>query len=293
MLRALRDGCGLTQDRWAAFVGVSRKSVQRWEAGQAVPDANAEAAIVDLCRERRVFSSSFQGAAHGLPPTALTEALTSARVGRPDRGTLSVPDRNQAACEAGVVGDLLGRADDLARLREAFGVSRLVTLTGPGGVGKTALATSFAATKAAESGTVFVAVAPIGQAALVPVVIASAVGVRQAGSSTLRDALVAALAGRSETLVIDNFEHVIDSAPLVAELLASCPTLRVLATSRQPLGLPGEHEMALEALEVGDAVALGQRRGSRSPAHRSQPAPRAQGDVGRPRQPSNRPPAGH
>src|SRR5581483_10591505 len=82
LLRSLREACGLTQDRWAAFVGVSRKTVQRWESGDAVPDAGAEAAILALCDERQVVGGGRPHAAVPLSATEISEVLVGARAAR-------------------------------------------------------------------------------------------------------------------------------------------------------------------------------------------------------------------
>jgi predicted ATPase/DNA-binding CsgD family transcriptional regulator len=129
---------------------------------------------------------------------------------------------------------------------------RLVTLTGPGGVGKTRLALRLAGDLAGDfpDGVVFVPLAPIRESAFVPSAIAQALAVREADGRPLREVLEAFLRGRRLLLVLDNFEHVAAAASLVAELLGACPGLAVLATSRSPLRLRGEQEFPLGPLTV-------------------------------------------
>ncbi|OXM71169.1 BTAD domain-containing putative transcriptional regulator [Amycolatopsis vastitatis] len=152
----------------------------------------------------------------------------------------------------------VGRGDELRQVAELLARNRLVTLTGPGGTGKTRLAVEIAA---AEAGTVaFVELAPHGGPDVVRAVL-SALGLRDAPTAALAAArggpqdplerLVSALHDRSTLLVLDNCEHVVDvAARLTARLLAACPGLRVLATSREPLGITGEQLAPVPRLAV-------------------------------------------
>jgi predicted ATPase/DNA-binding CsgD family transcriptional regulator len=131
---------------------------------------------------------------------------------------------------------------------------RLVTLTGPGGVGKTRLALRVAEALAAEfaDGAVFVPLAAVADPDLVTPTIAQALGLRDAGQRSPADRLADALRERRLLLVLDNFEHLLAAAPLVADLLARCPRLAVLATSRAPLRLAAEHVFPVPPLGVPD-----------------------------------------
>jgi predicted ATPase/DNA-binding CsgD family transcriptional regulator len=132
----------------------------------------------------------------------------------------------------------------------------LQTMTGPGGVGKTRLALAIAqdvATSFAD-GVVWVDLAPLADAALVPTTIASALSVTPVPSRPLREDLARALRPRQLLLLLDNCEHVLDeTAALVGFLLPRCPTLRVLATSRAPLHLQGEQILPIEPLPLPEA----------------------------------------
>jgi predicted ATPase/DNA-binding CsgD family transcriptional regulator len=130
----------------------------------------------------------------------------------------------------------------------------LVTLTGPGGVGKTRLALRLAEDLAGDfpDGVVFVPLAPISEFAFVPSAVAQAVGVREAGGRPLSEVLETFLRGRRLLLVLDNFEQVVDAAPFVSALIAACPDLKALVTSRTALRVLGEQEFAVPPLTLPD-----------------------------------------
>jgi predicted ATPase/DNA-binding SARP family transcriptional activator len=153
---------------------------------------------------------------------------------------------------------LVGRRAQVDELTELLRRVRLVTLTGPGGTGKTRLALEAAAELAAhfEDGVYFVALAPEKDPDLVPDAIAGALGVEEHPGQPVAETLKAHLMGRRLLLVTDNFEHVAGAAPVVGELLAAAPELKVLATSRSRLRLYGEHEYAVPPLAEAEAVDL-------------------------------------
>jgi predicted ATPase/class 3 adenylate cyclase len=152
---------------------------------------------------------------------------------------------------------LVGRTDALARVEELLerGV-RLVTITGPGGAGKSRLALEVAARQAVERPVHLVGLAPVSDAELVPSAIARAIGAREEGSRSALESTADALSGTGALLYLDNLEHLAPAAVHVAEVLDSVPDVQVLATSRTPLRLSTEHVLPLEPLSIEDAVTL-------------------------------------
>jgi non-specific serine/threonine protein kinase len=151
----------------------------------------------------------------------------------------------------------VGRDRELARLRELLPGARLVTLTGPAGTGKTRLAVEAARERAAAGAEVcWVGLADLHEPGLVPAAILAAVaGGAGGGAREPLAALAATIGERSLLLVLDNLEHLSAAAPALAELLARCPRLALLTTSRGPLRIGGEVELAVPPLAVGEAAA--------------------------------------
>jgi predicted ATPase/DNA-binding CsgD family transcriptional regulator len=150
----------------------------------------------------------------------------------------------------------IGRGQEVAAVEHLLQRSevRLLTLTGPGGIGKTRLALQVAAelSEVFPDGVYFVNLAPIRDPGFVVPTIAEALDVKEIAEQSLLDLLKAFLQEKQLLLLLDNFEQVVSAALQVAELLAACPQLKVLVTSRMVLHVRAEHEFAVPPLSVPD-----------------------------------------
>src|SRR5271165_4710933 len=154
---------------------------------------------------------------------------------------------------------LIGRDAEVSNLQAALRSHRLVTLAGVGGVGKTRLALEVATQLADEfvDGVWFFELAAVADPAAVPDAVAAVLGITQQPGKSVGESVASALEGRSRLLVFDNCEHVVDSvADLVAAILAASATVKVLATSREGIGVADEKLWRVPSLDVGAAVEL-------------------------------------
>jgi predicted ATPase/class 3 adenylate cyclase len=152
---------------------------------------------------------------------------------------------------------LVGRDAALARVETLIdSQSRLVTITGPGGAGKSRLALEVAGRAALDRPVHLVGLAPITDVELVPGAIARAIGARESGAHPVLDAVGDRLEGTGALLFLDNLEHLPGASEQVAALLDRAPDLQILATSRRPLRLTTEHVFPLEPLSIEDAATL-------------------------------------
>ncbi len=155
---------------------------------------------------------------------------------------------------------LVGRQLEVAQALEMLGRPglRLVTLLGPGGVGKTRVAIEVGAEAVSRyrDGVCLVLLAPLAQGGLVASELAKALGVAPVAGQTLEETLVAALAERELLLVLDNFEHLLDAADLVARVLATAPRVDIVVTSREPLRIRAEYRLEVPPLALEHATEL-------------------------------------
>ncbi len=164
------------------------------------------------------------------------------------------PDRDHISLPAPPANPFIGRETEIAAGQELLlhGPRRLITLTGTGGVGKTRLALHLAAISADHhfARVAFVPLASVSDALLVPRAIGTALGLPAEGEIPWLARIVAALRGQPALLVLDNLEHLLPVAPRIADLLAACPDLRILATSRMRLRISEEQEIPVAPLPV-------------------------------------------
>ena len=248
LLKHYRVLAGLSQEALAGESAVSVHAISALERG-----VNTKPQLETV---RRL------AVALGLDPDGRAALLVAARPGGAVRAS-APPEPGVAARfdELPVpLTPLLGRDDDLVRLAELLGgaACRLLTLVGPGGTGKTRLALALAGRLRDNfaAGAVFVDLSPLGDPPLVLPAIADALKVREAGGQPLLDRVKDALRDQPLLLVLDNFERVVDAAPVVADLLVGCARLIVLVTSRIPLRLRGETEFLVAPLATPDLAHL-------------------------------------
>jgi predicted ATPase/DNA-binding XRE family transcriptional regulator len=241
-LRKLRDAAGLTQEELASRAGLTALAVSALERGarkrpyphtvralaEALDLSDDERAILIEAVPRRDSDAPVPEKATVTPPSTLPTSLTP----------------------------LLGREREMEELegllRRASG--RVLTLTGPGGIGKTRLGIE-AAHKAQShfpDGVIFVGLAPLSDAALVVPTIAQSLGLREIEGRSAREALYSFLKHKRLLLVLDNLEHLLEVVPEVISVIDASPDLRVLATSRAPLRVRGEQEYPVGPLGVPD-----------------------------------------
>ncbi len=259
-LRLLRARLGLSQEQLARRLSVSFATVNRWETGRSQPSARARAAIADL----EAAASRGQG-----PGPELDPAQGQEPAGEREAPGGRKPAGEQTARLPMAQSIFVGRERELAALSDLFTRSRLINLTGPGGVGKTRLAIEAARRWAARGGdVVFVPLEAIQPPRPAVSVLASRLGLRERPGVPWRESALAALRGRSRLLLLDGAEHHHEEvAGLAGEFLAVAPELCIVVTSRVVLGVPGEVCWAVPPLDC-PSVAAGAREIAASDAVR-------------------------
>src|SRR5919199_5827171 len=239
LLRQHRNAAGLTQEDLAERSGLSVDTISLLERGEhRRPHKYTMQSLADALGLSRSDRSRFETSAR--PP-----ASTTARVAQP--ADLPSP-----------LTPFIGREREVEEVRHLVLRSdvRIVTLTGPGGVGKTRLGLEVASQVRDRfaDGACFVALAPISDPALVPSAIMQALRVKEDARLSVAQALEQHLRDRHLLLVLDNFERLLEAGPPMAQLLAACPRLKVLVTSRIVLRLQGEHNYEVPTLTLPPAV---------------------------------------
>ena len=238
-LRRLRLARGLTQEALAEKAGLSPRAIGALEQGER---RGAHRDTVRLLAEALGLGSEEH--------ERLEMAAASQRKRQPRQRMLPLSPRHNLPAP---LSSFIGREREVGEVRRLLGQTRLLTLTGTGGAGKTRLAMEVARGLATEyrDGVWLVELAAIADAELVPSAVAAAVGVRELPGEPLLDTLGAFLSSKQLLLFLDNCEHLIDAvADLTRELLVRCPELRVLATSREALRIAGETRWTVPAMSV-------------------------------------------
>ena len=265
LLRQLRAEARLTQQELAKAAGVSPRAVSDLERGiNRTARQDTAVRLAGALGLAEPVRSLFVAAARGRIQAA--QVLTATP--RQDPG-------DSPGSAAGVYGfvpaltSFVGRAGPVSEVAALLDGNRLVTVTGPGGAGKTRLAGEVARRVAGRfaDGAWLAELAPVRDPALVPAVVAAALGVREQPGLPAAGALARVLARQQLLLVLDNCEHVAGAAAqLCAGLLAACDDVRVLATSREPLRVAGEARYRLGPLGLPDLDDLAHVAGSEAVA---------------------------
>jgi predicted ATPase/class 3 adenylate cyclase len=205
----------------------------------ALPDGLAlrdlgEHRLKDLARPERIHQLIIPGLPPDFPPLKSLDAVPN-----------NLPTQ---------LTSFVGRELEMEEALDLLGGTRILTLTGPGGTGKTRLSLQVAALAVDDfpDGVFFVPLAPVRDPELVPSTILQALGVQEVGAVPPKDRLLEYLREQRSLLLLDNFEQVVEAAPLIGEILRAAPLVKVLATSRAVLGVYGEQEYPVPPLGVPD-----------------------------------------
>jgi predicted ATPase/DNA-binding XRE family transcriptional regulator len=244
LLRSLRETSGLSQEELAERAGLSSHAVSALERGARTrPYPHTIRSLADAL------------AVDDTDRAALIAAVPARRRTTSGPGDAAAPPRSKELPEPATA--LLGRDPETSRVSELLRTSRLVTLTGTGGVGKTRLALAVAKEVRARfaDGACLVELAPLLDPEAVLPAVADAIDAGPAVDGDHASAIADRLRDRQLLLVLDNFEHVLDAAPDVAVVIGSAPGLTVLTTSRAPLRVRGEAEFVVEPLGLPEVHA--------------------------------------
>ncbi|MDQ4076884.1 MAG: AAA family ATPase, partial [Chloroflexota bacterium] len=252
-LRQRRKVLDLTQAGLAGEVACAAVTIRKLEADELRPSrelAERLAERLGVAPEERGAFVRFARADHALAPLMEEAVAAPPVISSAPWQPATVPRNNLPASLTPLIGREWER-DAIAALLRRREV-RLVTLTGPGGSGKTRLAEQVAADllDAFPDGVFFVALAAIREPGLLTGAIAQALEIKEAVGQPLIERVKMALRERQRMLVLDNFEQIVTAAPLITTLLAAAPQLKVLVTSREVLRLSGEYEFPVPPLAL-------------------------------------------
>ena len=246
-LKRRRKAVGLTQEQLAQQLNCSTITLRKIEAEERRPSAQIVERLADIFNIPPNEQTKFLRYARGDWKSAPTHVMEEA----PWHASTRSPRSNLPAS----LTSLIGREQELGKLSEYLSNPsiRLVTLIGPPGIGKTRL--SLEVTREALSdfpdGAFFVALAPVEDSSLVAPSIVQALGFEETKNQPSLERLKDGIRDKQMLLVLDNVEHLIeDTAPLVSDILLTCPRLKLLATSREALRVPGEWLYSVATLDV-------------------------------------------
>jgi non-specific serine/threonine protein kinase len=250
LLQRHRRAAGLTQEELAERAHLSVRGISNLERGvRRLPQRSTLTLLIEALALPEAQRAEFEAAARGLAdPSTATLAV---------RPALTVPTNLPLALTS-----FVGREREVAAVRRLLGETRLLTLTGAGGCGKTRLALRVAGDLARlpdqagayADGIWLVELAAVGDGALLPQTMAAVLGVRERPGESLLDSLVRSLQPKRALLLLDNCEHLVTTCAALAEaLLRVCPRLTALATSREALGIGGELPWRVPSLGLPDA----------------------------------------
>jgi predicted ATPase/transcriptional regulator with XRE-family HTH domain len=249
LLRQYRDAAALTQEQLGERSGVSVRAISDLERGAKM---RPQRATVQLLAEGLSLTEPEWAALEAAVPSRHRPLHHAAQsLNQPSSPSVPIPPPTNLLPEPT---PFIGRRQEMATLNQLLDRPqiRLVTLTGPGGSGKTRLALEAAMARltAYPDGIFWVSLASLSDSALVAPSIAAVLGITDTGEHSPLETLKRALRNKRLLLVPDNFEHLVDAAPLIGDLLRSCPSLQILVTSRAILHLAAEQEFPVAPLSL-------------------------------------------